>query len=84
VNADLIAAELTVLFLSLPSADAATERVQLRVAQGGHAIPEEVIRRRFAAGRSNFERLYKPLVDAWALYESPGSTPVLLDWDEKR
>src|SRR5690348_1733389 len=36
----------TILFLSLPSADAAIERVQLRVAQGGHAIPEEVIRRR--------------------------------------
>jgi predicted ABC-type ATPase len=46
----------TVLFLSLPSADAAIKRVQLRVAQGGHAIPEEVIRRRFAAGRGNFER----------------------------
>lgn len=74
----------TILFLSLLSADAAIERVQLRVAQGGHAIPEEVIRRRFAAGRANFETLYKPLADAWALYESSGRTPVLLDWNEKR
>lgn len=64
--------------------DAAIERVQLRGAEGGHAIPEEVIRRRFAAGRGNFEILYKPLADAWALHEGPGRTPGLLDWNEKR
>jgi predicted ABC-type ATPase len=47
------------------------------------AIPEATIRRRFAAGRENFERLYAPLVDAWALYDNAGATPVLLDWSEK-
>jgi len=74
----------TILFLALPSADAAVQRVQERVTQGGHAIPEEVIRRRFSAGRANFESLYKPLADAWALYDSSGPQPVLLDWGEKR
>lgn len=74
----------TILFLALPSADTAIQRVRLRVAQGGHDIPEAVIRRRFVAGRANFESLYKPLADAWALYESSGPTPVLLDWSEKR
>jgi len=74
----------TILFLALPSADAAIERVAERVAQGGHAIPEEVIRRRFTAGRLNFENLYKPLANAWALYDSSQPDPVLLDWGEKR
>lgn len=54
-----------------------------RVRQGGHAIPEATIRRRFAAGLENFQRLYAPLVDAWALYDNAGATPVLLDWSEK-
>jgi hypothetical protein len=58
-------------------------RVAQRVRQGGHHIPEETIRRRFAAGRRNFESLYAPLVDAWALYDNAGPQPVLLDWSEK-
>jgi predicted ABC-type ATPase len=74
----------TVLFLSLPSADAAIRRVRWRITQGGHAIPEDVICRRFAAGRANFEKLYKPHADAWALYDSSEEAPVLLDWGEKR
>ncbi len=74
----------TILFLALPSADAAIERVAERVAQGGHAIPEDVIRRRFTRARTNFENLYQPLADAWALYDSSQDEPVLLDWGEKR
>ena len=56
---------------------------EYRVLQGGHDIPEATIRRRFAAGLHNFEHLYAPLVDAWALYDNAGSTPLLLDWSEK-
>ena len=41
-------------FLSLPNDDVAVARVALRVAQGGHNIPDEVIRRRFKAGLNNF------------------------------
>jgi predicted ABC-type ATPase len=70
-------------FLALPSAELAIARVAQRVRQGGHAIPEAVIRRRFAAGRANFERVYRELVDAWALYENVGGVPVLIDWGEK-
>jgi hypothetical protein len=43
-----------------------------------------VIRRRFATGRANFETLYKPIANAWALYDSSQLEPVLLDWGEKR
>ena len=71
------------IFLQLDSPEEAIARVAQRVRQGGHAIPEATIRRRFAAGLENFQRLYAPLVDAWALYDNAGATPVLLDWSEK-
>lgn len=71
------------IFLQLASPEIAIARVAQRVRQGGHSISEDVIRRRFAAGRENFEHLYAPRVDAWALYDNAGSEPVLLDWSEK-
>jgi len=71
------------IFLQLDSADEAVARVAQRVRQGGHDVPEETIRRRFASGRENFRRLYAPLVDAWALYDNSGAQPRLLDWSEK-
>lgn len=72
------------IFLELASADEAIARVAQRVKQGGHDIPVEVIRRRFIAGRSKFERLYSPKVDAWALYDNSAEQPILLDWSEKK
>lgn len=69
-------------FLTLPSAQTAIARVAERVSQGGHDIPEPVIRRRFAAGRRNFNQHYKTNVDAWALYDNAGTMPVLLEWGE--
>jgi predicted ABC-type ATPase len=56
--------EVKVIFLQLETVDKAIARVTKHVAQGGHNIPETVIRRRFATGRANFEKLYAPLVDA--------------------
>lgn len=52
------------VFLSLPDTEMAVRRVAAHVAQGGHAIPEAIIRRRFSAGLLNFQNLYKPLVNA--------------------
>lgn len=66
----------TLIFLSLPSAEMALDRVATRVAQGGHNVPKAVVRRRFAAGIKNFER-YKLLVDGWQLYDNSGAPPIL-------
>ncbi len=68
----------TIFFLELPSVTLAIERVADRVAQGGHDIPETVIRRRFTTGRRNFQNLYKPLADAWRHYDNAGEEPVLI------
>jgi hypothetical protein len=64
----------------LPNPEVAIARVALRVSQGGHRIPEDVIRRRFAAGLHNFEAIYKPAVNDWAKYDNEGTSPVLLEW----
>jgi len=70
-------------FLSLPNEDAAVSRVASRVAQGGHNIPEDVIRRRFKAGLENFHNGYSKVVNSWALYDNYGLQPKLLDWSNK-
>lgn len=64
-------------FLTLPNAEVAIERVAQRVRQGGHNIPESVIRRRFASGHANLTR-YCALVDVWDVYDNSGPTPVLI------
>ena len=70
-------------FLSLPSADIAVSRVALRVSQGGHNIPEQIIRRRFKAGLHNFHHRYNKIVDAWAFYENSDLQLKLIGWYEK-
>ena len=66
-------------FLSLPVADMAVGRVYNRVSEGGHNIPEDVIRRRFEGGLTNFHQIYKNLVDNWVLYDNSGPTRIVLD-----
>ena len=68
----------TLFFLSLPTPEAAMIRVAQRVRQGGHHVDDDVVRRRFFAGRENFEMLYKPIVDEWFHYDNAGALPVLL------
>jgi len=66
------------VFLQLRSVEQAMARVQLRVRQGGHSIPPEVIARRFNAGRRNFQLLYRSVVDEWQTIDNGGPTPKLL------
>ena len=65
-------------FLALPNAEVAIERVAQRLAQGGHNIPEDVIRRRFASGQANLAR-YCALVDEWDVYDNGGLNPILMN-----
>jgi predicted ABC-type ATPase len=58
------------LFFWLPSAEMAIARVRRRVIEGGHHVPEDVIRRRYEAGLKNFFRLYRPLAASWRFYDN--------------
>lgn len=71
------------IFLWLPNAEIALARVAERVAQGGHGVPADVVRRRFEAGWRNYQTLYRSLVDCWALYNNAGEKPVLIDEGER-
>lgn len=58
------------IYMWLPTADIAVQRVAERVRNGGHDIPEDVIRRRHRKGWINFLRLYRPLVDTWHVFNN--------------
>ena len=62
----------TLIFVWLPSANLAVQRVAARVRSGGHDIPEVTIRRRYRAGLRSFFDVYLPLVDSWRLYDNSG------------
>lgn len=57
--------ETILLFFYLNSSEIAIKRVKTRVSEGGHNIPEDVIRRRYKNGLVNFFKLYKPIFDRW-------------------
>jgi predicted ABC-type ATPase len=74
----------TIYFLSLPDVEMAIDRVALRVKQGGHDIPEAVIRRRFTSGLKNFHERYKLAVDDWMLYDASDLPPVMAEWGQTK
>ena len=63
------------VFLWLPFPEMAMARVAERVRMGGHSVPEDVIRRRYAGGLQNFFRLYRPLSRHWHFIDNSGATP---------
>ncbi len=60
----------------------AIKRVELRVKQGGHYVPPDVIRRRFASGLKNFQNMYRHIVDYWQWFDNSGHTLILVDEGE--
>jgi predicted ABC-type ATPase len=70
-------------FLWLPNADIAVARVENRVRQGGHPVPEADIRRRYQSGLRNLFHLYRPLLDAWWLYDASRRPPKLIASEER-
>jgi predicted ABC-type ATPase len=72
------------VYLRLPSVEMSIERVRRRVAQGGHGIPEDVIRKRFSKSLDYFERLYRPIVNEWYIWDSlEGSFRPAEKWDDR-
>ena len=72
------------IFLSLPSVGMALARIQDRVAQGGHDIEPQVVRRRFSAGLRNLRSIYSKVVNSWILYDNSGTTLRLIAEGENR
>jgi len=65
-------------FIWLPSAELAIQRVAKRVREGGHNIPEAVVRRRYARGLANLFNLYIPIVTTVCVYDGASFPPVTI------
>ena len=63
---------ITCLYFWLNSEELAISRVNNKVEEGGHSIPEEVIRRRYTRGLMNLFKLILPLVDDWLIVDNSG------------
>ncbi len=61
-------------FIKLSSPELAISRVAERVAQGGHNIPEEIIRRRYIGGLQNLSN-YQKAVISWVLLNGDKTPP---------
>ncbi|HEX2202706.1 MAG TPA: zeta toxin family protein [Longimicrobium sp.] len=62
--------EVDLVYLWLPAADLAIQRVRSRVSLGGHSVPEDVIIRRYERSLLNFDRVYRKLVTSWRVYHA--------------
>ena len=69
---------LHLFFLWLPSPELAIARIKDRVAEGGHNVPVEDVRRRFVRGINNFFKLYESLFDTWTLFDNSRAKPLLI------
>lgn len=63
------------LYLWLDTVELAKNRVRIRVKNGGHNIPIDVIERRYRAGLQNLFSLYLPVVNEWLLFDNSSSGP---------
>lgn len=58
------------LFFWLRTPELAIRRVAQRVREGGHHVPDDVVRRRYSRGIANLFNLFMGIVDFWALYDN--------------
>ena len=73
---------ISLAYLRLDSVEQSIARVRKRVAAGGHDIPQDIIRRRFAKSWRYFESIYRPIVDEWYIWASrEGGFSLIDSWD---
>lgn len=68
-----------IVYLQIASTSLAVRRIASRVRQGGHAVPTVDVRRRFSRSWENFQQIYRPLADAWTIYDNSVARPILLE-----
>ncbi len=57
-------------FLWLPSVNESWQRVEARVSEGGHSVPEDAVKRRYPKVLKNFFEIYAPLSDEWNFWDA--------------
>jgi predicted ABC-type ATPase len=71
-----------IFFLWMNDVELGLERIKLRVRNGGHAIPEATVRRRFGRSLANFLRVYRTLADSWTIFDNSGDVPRMIAFEE--
>ena len=69
-EAQRVGYSVNLIFFWLDSFDLAIKRVKQRVSEGGHNIPADTIKRRYASGLRNFVNLYQNEVVYWLLIDN--------------
>jgi len=68
-----------IVYLRLDSVELALRRIATRVLQGGHDVARRDVIRRYKRGLANFETVYRPMAESWAIYDNSGASPVLIE-----
>jgi predicted ABC-type ATPase len=68
-----------IIYLRLASPQLALRRIAGRVRQGGHNVQRMDVLRRFGRSWINFETVYRPLADSWAVYDNSSRPPKLVE-----
>jgi predicted ABC-type ATPase len=69
-NAKELGYKVGLLYFWLKNPELAVKRVAIRVASGGHNIPEPTIIRRYWQGMENLREIYIPRADSWVLIDN--------------
>ncbi len=69
---------LHLFFLWIPSSQLAIARIKDRVAEGGHDVPVEDVKRRFERSISNFFKIYRLPANSWLLFDNSERKPTLI------
>ncbi|MGH7200721.1 MAG: AAA family ATPase [Planctomycetaceae bacterium] len=66
--------QIAIVYFWLPTPEDAIARVQDRIAAGGHAVAESVVRRRYRRGLHNFFEVYSVIADGWQFWDNSSET----------
>ncbi len=73
-----------IFFLWVPTVELALSRIRERVLEGGHDVPEPVVRRRFERSLKNFFGSYQALADSWTMFDNSRETPEVIAFENER
>jgi predicted ABC-type ATPase len=76
--------QIDLIYLALPSAAIAIERVAARVILGGHDIPKATVVRRFHRSLTQLVTTYIPLVNRWKVFDNYHIPPELIATGNRR
>ena len=69
-TAQLAGYHVSLIFFWLNDVNLALQRVEARVAEGGHNIPEETVRRRYRKGIINLIQIFINITDKWIIVDN--------------